>query len=62
VPKDSVKVKVEGGWVTLTGTVEWEFQRQAATDAVRYLVGVKGVTDQLASGLREVVDPVKLTY
>jgi osmotically-inducible protein OsmY len=48
VPRDTVKVKVESGWVTLSGTVEWEFQRQAATDAVRYLMGVKGVTDLLA--------------
>ena len=47
LPKDSVKIKVESGWVTLSGEVSWEFQRQAATSAVRYLMGVKGVSDQL---------------
>jgi osmotically-inducible protein OsmY len=43
--KDSVKIMVEGGWVTLSGEVNWEYQRQAAVDAIRYLMGVKGVTN-----------------
>lgn len=47
LPKDAVKIKVEGGWVTLSGQVSWEYQRRAATDAVRFLIGVKGVNDQL---------------
>ena len=47
LPKDSVKVMVEGGWVTLSGNVDWEYQRQAA-GAVRYLTGVTGVSDQIA--------------
>jgi len=48
LPKDAVKIKVEGGLVTLSGEVAWEFQREAALNAVRYLLGVKGVNDQLA--------------
>ena len=47
LPKDRVKVMVEGGWVTLTGEVDWEYQRQAATAGVRYLMGVTGVSDQI---------------
>ena len=47
LPKDHVKVMVEGGWVTLTGEVDWEYQRQAATAGVRYLMGVTGVSDQI---------------
>jgi osmotically-inducible protein OsmY len=47
LPKDAVKIKVEGGFVTLSGEVTWEFQRSAAVNAVRYLMGVKGVNDQL---------------
>jgi osmotically-inducible protein OsmY len=46
--KDSVKIKVEGGWVTLSGEVNWEYQRKAAVDAIRYLMGVKGVTNLIA--------------
>lgn len=45
VPDGAVKVKVEGGWITLSGTLDWQYQRQAAGDAVRYLAGVKGVSD-----------------
>lgn len=47
LPANSIKIKVESGWVTLTGKVNWEFQRKAAVNAVRYLMGVKGVNDQL---------------
>jgi osmotically-inducible protein OsmY len=45
--KDSVKIKVESGWVTLTGEVDWDYQRKAATDAVYSLLGVTGVSDQI---------------
>lgn len=47
LPRDSIKVKVEGGWVTLTGEVEWDYQRRAAKDAVCSLLGVSGVSDQV---------------
>lgn len=47
LPKDAVKVMVEGGWITLSGDVEWQFQRQAATDGVRNLLGVVGVSNQI---------------
>jgi osmotically-inducible protein OsmY len=40
VQKDSVKVKVEKGWITLTGTVEWRFQRMAAESAVGSFQGL----------------------
>jgi osmotically-inducible protein OsmY len=48
LPVDAIKVMVEGGWVTLSGAVEWQYQKQAATDGVRYLLGVTGVSDQIA--------------
>jgi osmotically-inducible protein OsmY len=47
LPKDAVKIKVESGRVSLSGEVTWEYQRQAAVGAVRYLMGVKGVNDQI---------------
>jgi osmotically-inducible protein OsmY len=47
VPKGKVKVMVENGWLTLSGDVDWNFQREAAHDAVRHLMGVKAVTDQI---------------
>ena len=45
VPHDRIKVKVEKGWVTLEGDVDWYFQREAAARAVRSLIGVRGVTN-----------------
>ena len=45
VPKDSVKLKVEKGWIELTGDVNWQYQRVAAESAVRELSGVVGVTN-----------------
>jgi osmotically-inducible protein OsmY len=45
VPSDRIKVKVSKGWVTLEGTVDWQYQKSAAERAVRDLIGVKGVTN-----------------
>jgi osmotically-inducible protein OsmY len=47
LPNDSVKLKVEGGWITLSGEVHWDYQREAAFSAVRYLMGVTGVSNQI---------------
>jgi osmotically-inducible protein OsmY len=48
VPTDAIQVLVENGWLTLSGSVEWQYQRQAATDSVRNLVGVAGVSNQIS--------------
>ena len=45
VPKNRIRAKVENGWVTLEGEVDWRYQMTAATHAVRYLTGVRGVTN-----------------
>ena len=52
LPVDGVKVLVEDGWVTLSGQVDWQYQRQAASDAVRDLLGVVGLSNQI--GIRAV--------
>lgn len=48
VPDQSVKVRVEDGWVELTGEVEWEFQRRATEKCVRGLTGVKGISNNIS--------------
>lgn len=45
VPDDMVKASVSGGWVTLRGEVDWDYQRQEAQRVVRNLTGVKGVSN-----------------
>ena len=47
VPADGIKALVSDGWVTLEGAVEWYYQKEAAERAVRYLRGVKGVSNNI---------------
>ena len=47
VPNDKVTAKVEDGWVTLEGELTWNFQKDAAESSVKYLIGVKGVTNNI---------------
>jgi osmotically-inducible protein OsmY len=47
VPNDKVTVKVEDGWVTLEGELPWNYQKESAKNAVNYLMGVKGVTNNI---------------
>jgi osmotically-inducible protein OsmY len=48
--KDNVKVLVERGQVLLSGEVDWQYQKVDAADAIRHLLGVTGVVNQI--GLR----------
>jgi len=47
IPNDKVIVKVEKGWVTLEGELEWNFQKEAAKDAIKNLMGVVGVSNNI---------------
>jgi osmotically-inducible protein OsmY len=47
IPADRIKVTVKDGWVTLEGTVDWEFQKILAKSAVKKLKGVTGVTNKI---------------
>ena len=48
VPADAVKIKVEKGWVTLTGSVSEHFQKISAEMDIRGLYGVTGLSNQIA--------------
>ena len=47
VPDKAVTVTVNDGWISLQGTVEWQFQKAAAERAVRYLNGARGVINSI---------------
>jgi osmotically-inducible protein OsmY len=47
VPPHAVKVEVEDGWVTMTGTVDRPYQRACAESDARRVPGVVGVTNQI---------------
>ena len=47
VPNDRVTLTVANGWLALNGTLDWQYQKDAAARAVRDLTGVKGVTNHI---------------
>jgi osmotically-inducible protein OsmY len=58
VPADSVKVIVSHGWVTLEGKVSYYYQKAAAESDVRYLAGVKGLTNAIV--VQPTVSPTEI--
>lgn len=66
VPKEGVLVKVENGWITLEGKVDWNFQKEAAKKAVQNLYGVRGVTNlvDVKSAIQpfEIKENIKKTF
>lgn len=48
VPDDLIKLVVENGWVTLEGAVDWQYQKDAALQAIRSLLAVRGVIDRVS--------------
>ena len=47
IPANKIKVTVKSGWVTLEGSVDWQFQKTLAESAVKKLRGVIGVTNNI---------------
>ena len=47
VPADRIQIKVEKGWITLKGEVDWDYQRRVAEKAVRTLIGLVGVSNTI---------------
>lgn len=63
VPIGAIKVKAQQGWLTLTGELDWDYQRKAAIDDLRKLRGVVGITNSVTLKVRvsagDVVDRIK---
>jgi osmotically-inducible protein OsmY len=59
VPEGRIKARVENGWVTLEGDVDWNFQKEAAERAVRSIMGVKGVTSLITVRVRPTPSDIK---
>jgi osmotically-inducible protein OsmY len=47
VPANAIEVTVEDGWLTLSGSVDWHYERAAAEEDVRKLAGIQGVTNNI---------------
>lgn len=58
-PEDRVQVTVQDGWVTLTGRLDWNYQKVGAADAIRDLKGVVGISNMIELAPRVSPDDVK---
>jgi len=59
VNEDQIEVKVDNGWVYLTGVVDWDYMKKAAEKAVSDLMGVRGITNNISVSAT-VLDPVEV--
>lgn len=48
VNEDLIEIKVENGWVYLDGSAEWDYQKKAAENAVKDIVGVVRVVNRIS--------------
>ncbi|MEL4454428.1 BON domain-containing protein [Lutimonas vermicola] len=58
VPDEDIKVKVEDGWVILSGEVAWDYQKKAAKKTVGNLLGVKKVVNNIT--LKKSIKPFEV--
>lgn len=58
VPEEDIKVKVEGGYVSLEGEVTWDYQRQFAKKSIEHLPGIKMVYNFIT--IKPVISPVNV--
>lgn len=54
----TIQATVAQGWVTLSGTVDWDYQRNAAHDSICFMPGVKGVSNNIT--LKPTVQPTSV--
>jgi len=47
IKKDDIHVMVENGWVTLTGALEWEYQKKSVLQLIQQVKGIMGVHDRV---------------
>jgi len=60
VPDDRIKAGVHDGYVTLEGTVDWNFQRSGAEACARNVHGVRGVLNHIA--IKPKVSAIEVTH
>lgn len=48
VPAEAIQVKVEHGWVTLSGSVAWQYEKIETEKAIRYVQGIRGISNKIA--------------
>jgi osmotically-inducible protein OsmY len=59
---EHIKAVVKNGWVTLEGEVEWNYQRDHAERAVRWIKGVNGVSNLIRLKPRATPSPTEIKH
>ncbi len=59
VPDENIKFKVNHGWVTLAGTVDYKHEQTLTEDAIRNLTGVRGITNLIEVRPRVLASDIK---
>ncbi len=59
IPTGKVQARVQAGWVTLEGQVEWDYQRREVERIVRHVRGVVGITNSITVAPRVSADQVE---
>ena len=66
VPGDTVKAKIDNGFVLLEGEVDWQFEIDNAKRAVQYLTGVRGITNRMTlkprTTARDIIAKLEQTF
>ncbi len=57
---DDIKAVVKNGWVTLEGEVQWNYQREYAERAIRWIKGVKGVSNLIRLKPKTIPEPSEI--
>lgn len=47
VNEELIDIKVDNGWVYLTGTLNWDYERKAAERAIENIIGIKGIINTI---------------
>jgi osmotically-inducible protein OsmY len=47
VPDERLRCTIRNGWVTLEGTVEWQYQKEAAENAIRNILGIRHIANDI---------------
>ncbi|MBL6448775.1 BON domain-containing protein [Fulvivirga sp. 29W222] len=56
INEDRLEIMVDNGWVSLSGTVKWDYERKAAQKAIEKIIGIKGIINRVKVE-NEIVEP-----
>lgn len=58
IPEDKILIEIRNGWVTLSGEVEFWYQKDAARSVIVNMLGVKGITNNI--NIKPIIKPYEI--